>query len=254
MSDAVKEAACRVLLNMRQSNQRCLAKREFDKVRKTLQRTMQKTLQKVARAEARVTCSLGAQHGKWTSRSHKLSDAFDARLVQEGTPRLVICPSHPHLKKGMACGLFLAGEDTKATFHVLSAQEAKESWPTDSTCLCAVLCVRASLDVEVEYQLNELSDLDFRTFALEFNELLAVGGRHGDLFGEDEVFGKEEAENLLMTELIDLEAGGWQCAFSPDRSRYHKDTDWVCRSERTDFSQCVFLPREHLDKLDQLLL
>ena len=248
MSDAIKEAACRILLNMRQSNQRCLAKREFDKVRKTLQRTMQKTLQKVARAEARVTCSLGAQHGKWTSRSHKLSDAFDARLVQEGTPRLVICPSHPHLKKGMACGLFLAGEDTKATFNVLSAQEAKESWPTDSTCLCAVLCVRASLAVEAEFH-----DLVLLTYALELDELLAVGGRHGDLFGEVTVFGKKEAKNVLMTELLDRN-GAFQDSRAPDRSRHNKYTDRVCRSERTDFSQCVFLPREHLDKLDRLLM
>ena len=146
-----------------------------------------------------------------------------------------------------------ADEDAKATFKVLSAQEAKESWATDSTCLCAVLCVRASLDVEVEYELNYLSDLEFRTFALEFNELLAVGSRHGDLFGEDEVFGKEEAENVLMTELVGLN-GAFQRYFVPDPSRYDKNTERVGRSERTDLSQCVFLPREHLDKLDQLLL
>lgn len=249
MGNEITEAACRILLDMRQSNQKCLAKREFDKVRRTLQRTLRKTLHKIARAEARVTCSLGARYGKWTSRAHKFSELFDTRLVREGTPRLVICPSHPDLKKGMACGLFLAGEDAKATFEVLSAKEAKERW---TTCLCAVLCVQASLDVEIEYQDGELSDLECRTFALGFSELLAVGGRHGDLFGEERVFGKKEAENALKTELVELD-GALQCYFAPVHSRYDKNTVWVGRSERTDFSQCVFLPREHLDKLDQIL-
>ena len=245
MEDKHLEMACRTLVAMRQNDQHRVVKKQM----KGLQKALKTVTQALNRAQAQIHISLG-KNPKNSTAHGSLSHVFDKELVEENTPRLVVCGSHRFLRKGQVCGLFCDQEGNISFDSWWSATEAKERWASE-TPLCVMLCLRDSVDVRGRFHLyDEDEDAIFARLCIKCPELEEIVHTHGDLFpSEIPVFGKHEAVKALSLEYQDpfglefTSFGELQADVSSGPSFYHAFT------KRTDFSQCVFLPGDHLDEL-----